>query len=129
MSGGNELYGKVSSGGSGQVDSHVNQMMLIPGKFDSEDLLNSMRIPVDVSYSGRSCYQCSFCAKRIHNKNDARKHLRSHTGEKPYKCDVCSKGFTQEHRLRSHVKTHIKIQLSMVPHVQVSRDNKPKHNI
>ena len=58
-------------------------------------------------------YQCIYCAKWFHRKQNWEKHQRVHDGKKPYKCDHCGKRFG----VRSSLKVHVdNVHLRMKSH-------------
>lgn len=53
-------------------------------------------------------FECDFCDKRCHTKNDLKIHRRSHTNEKPYKCwyDGCDKAYKTRSAVTKHYRVH-----------------------
>ncbi|XP_031633798.1 zinc finger and SCAN domain-containing protein 21-like [Contarinia nasturtii] len=52
-------------------------------------------------------YECHICKKYVTtNKNDFKRHMRTHNGEKPYGCEICMKRFTQKGSLKAHLEYH-----------------------
>ncbi len=74
--------------------------MYTPSKLP--DIPNTTKIK---DFTGRLKYICELCGKEMINKNDMRRHSRTHTGEKPYQCSTCGKCFAQKAHLELHVKS------------------------
>lgn len=53
---------------------------------------------------GEKKHLCEYCARRFENKEDLKRHKRTHTGEKPFQCSLCDRRFSVKCNLTAHVK-------------------------
>ena len=74
-----------------------------------EIVLNSVGVP-DIDIVGANKlpnggFLCNFCSKFMKNKNDMRRHIRTHTGETLFECKICGRRFKRNFPLKIHMKT------------------------
>ena len=73
-----------------------------------EHVSNYARVPNDDSDFGATKHQnggysCHYCSKFMKDKNDMRRHIRTHTREKLFQCSFCGKSFIQKNNLKVHM--------------------------
>jgi uncharacterized Zn-finger protein len=58
-------------------------------------------------HEGEPRFKCKKCSFTFNNKEEARKHLNTHSSdEKPFVCTVCSKCFKNRYQLILHTRSH-----------------------
>ena len=48
-------------------------------------------------------WSCHYCSMTMRNRNDMRRHIRTHTREKLFKCLICENSYTQKGSLKGHM--------------------------
>ncbi|KAK2723570.1 zinc finger protein 391-like isoform X2 [Artemia franciscana] len=60
----------------------------------------------EVSYTGKSPFECVICKKRFTTSASLSHHQRAHTREKPFECTKCEKTYRRKEHLSDHQRTH-----------------------